>query len=100
MKAVDDTAANVVENLIRELGDARKAVQRRAKFVGGRLQVVCLKKRLPREIVLKRVVSRLNRDAVQEHRRVLTDSTGQRQEQAARQGKRFHPIRYYVTGDA
>ena len=30
MKAVEDTAATVVENLIRELGDARKAVQRRA----------------------------------------------------------------------
>jgi HEAT repeat protein len=30
LKAVDDTAATVVENLIRELGDARKAVQRRA----------------------------------------------------------------------
>ncbi len=30
MKAVDDTAATVVENLIRELGDTRKAVQRRA----------------------------------------------------------------------
>ena len=30
MKAVDDTAATVLENLIRELGDARKAVQRRA----------------------------------------------------------------------
>ena len=30
MKAFDDTAATVVENLIRELGDTRKAVQRRA----------------------------------------------------------------------